>query len=575
MKVHTRSKFLSLRVKIVISFLLIILFSSSIIGSYSYFNAKSNIEKAVGDSALSIIESIVNIIDGDKFDNLKTKEDMQSQYYTELQARLSTVKQETGLKYLYTMRKTEDGRYIYVVDGTSMQDEGFSSLGDEEKDIDTILKEAFDGKTGYGFNSDDWGDFISAFIPLKDKSGNIVGILGADFDASKVLNQLSKFRTNIIIIIASVIILALLIGIFLSYFLVRSLNKLRAQAELLKEGDLTVRLNRVSADEVGALTQVFIDMVKNILSIIKDIKINTKNVATEIEELHNSISNTSRATEEIAQVINEIATGTVDQANSVSEVSSSMDKVFIQARKSAEQADLIIGISSHAADMATQAKDIFKASIEKVINVNETVENTAEIILKLGEKSKEISSISDTISQITKQTKLLSLNAAIEAARAGEHGKGFAVVADQVKILSEQSSGASKHINEIANGMQDEINIAINVIQSGVLQANEGVSTVTMVDTFLEGLQDSSKDSNARVKHIMDSIALIEEASRKAVDKVNELADISRSFSAGSQQAAAATEEQNAVIHQIMENIKNVKDMTSYLNNVTNKFRVE
>jgi methyl-accepting chemotaxis protein len=566
---------MSLKYKITGSFLILILFSSMAIGFYSYYSAKSNIERVVGNTALSIIESIVNTIDDEKFDKLQTNEDMESEYYKELQTHLSDLRNATGLKYLYTMRKTDNGKCIYVVDGTTMDDENFSSLGDEEEDVTDVMEGSFKGVTGYEFSSDDWGNSISAYIPIKDKSGKVVGMLGADFDASNMVSQLNKFKTNIIIIIIAVILIGIFIGQIMSIILVSSLNKLKKQAELIKEGDLTVKFDNPGNDEIGILTHAFKDMVDNLLVITNKIKNNTKDVVYEIDDLYKSFSETSKATEEINKVITEIAAGAVKQTHSAEVVSKSMSEVFQQVKKSVDYAYLVSDSSNQAVANTTQVMEILKTSIEKVTTVNTTVEQTAVIIKELGSKSKEISSFSDTISQIAKQTNLLSLNAAIEAARAGEQGKGFAVVANEVKVLAEQSNDASSQISHIASSMQAEIDNAIKTIQSGVVQASEGVNAVTKVDTYLLELKESSNEANIRVKEIIKAINLIEESCKYAVSKVSEFADISRNFSAGSQQAAASTEEETAIIAQIKENIESIKHTTYYLNDVVNKFKID
>ena len=86
----------------------------------------------------------------------------------------------------------------------------------------------------------------------------------------------------------------------------------------------------------------------------------------------------------------------------------------------------------------------------------QTVSRSAQVVTKLGENSKEIGQIVETISGIAGQTNLLALNAAIEAARAGEQGKGFAVVAEEVRKLAEQSKAAAERIANLIEGIQKE-----------------------------------------------------------------------------------------------------------------------
>lgn len=565
----------SLRSKLTGSFLALILFSSMVIGYDAYSNAKSNIESAVGDTGLSIVQSIVDTIDRTAFERLQRPSDMGSDYYLALQASLSGIREATGLEYLYTMRLTEGGQYIYVVDGSPMDDEDFSALGDPEEAMSDVMLACFQGHAGYELGSDDWGSFISAYMPIEDASGRIIGILGADFNAEKMVRQLDQFKIHLIMIILGVILIGYLIGEGLSMVLVRSLMRLKTKAELVRNGDLTVEFEKTGTDEIGVLTQTFKNMVGSLLAVTHEIKKNTRNVVLEINGLYQCFREAHQAAEEINHVITGIADGAAEQTSRMDQVSRSMEAVFDQVKKSADHANLVSDSSNKASENAVQAMEIFKTSIEKVITVNRTVEQTSLIIHELGEKSKEISSFSDKISKITRQTNLLSLNAAIEAARAGEHGKGFAVVADEVKALAGQSDEASKQISEIATSMQTEIEHAIKAIQDGAVQANEGVTAVTEVNQYLAALQISSTDGSKRARVILDAIQLIEDACRGVVSEVHELDDLSKNFSVGSKQAASSIEEQAAILQQINGNIDNIKKTTYCLNDVVNQFKIE
>lgn len=388
-------------------------------------------------------------------------------------------------------------------------------------------------------------------------------------------SELNNLKVNISIIIIAVILIGIVMGEVFSIILVRSLNNLKKQATLIKDGDLTVKFDKVSNDEIGILSQAFKDMVNNLSIVTSEIKNNTQNVVSEINDLHRSFNETSKARDEITEVITKIAEDASNHEDSVNEVSNSMNQIFEQVKNSVTLANLVSNSSNEAANNTNQAMNVFEASIEKVITVNTTVEHTAAIIEELQNKSQEIKSFSEIISDIAKQTNLLSLNAAIESAKAGEQGKGFSVVANEIKILAEQSNEASSQIIDISSNMQNEINTAMKAIQNGVIEANDGVNSVTNVNTYLMQSQKSSSEAYTKIKNIIDAINLIENACNNAVNKTHELSEISRNFSTGSQRAAASTEEQSAIMHQINENVQNIKQTTYKLNDVVNKFKIE
>ncbi|MGE4284164.1 MAG: methyl-accepting chemotaxis protein [Clostridia bacterium] len=569
---------LTLGWKIMGTCVLLILCSSLILGYLSLNRARTAIEDSVSSTALAITKSMVNMIDTEKFSTLQSEEDMEEKYYIELRTSLNDIREATGLKYLYTMIKTADNKYIYVVDGTPMDDAEASLLGDEEKseDLSNIMKASFEGQEGYELNwTEAWGNLVSAYVPIKNQSGKMIGIVGADFDANDIVNELNNLKVSIAILVILIIIIGILISGILSILLVRSVKKLKAQVELVKQGDLTVVIEDNSSDEIGMLSQAFRGMVSSLTTITKDIRQKTKNIFSDITFLNESFHETSKATEEITQVINEIASGSLEQVQGVEDVSQSMNQVFEQVTKAVEYANSVYSSSNKSVSNTEYVIKTFKTSMQKVNTVNDMVEDTSTIIQHVSEKSREIASFSDTISQIASQTNLLALNAAIEAARAGENGKGFAVVADEVRTLAEQSNLASKQIDDIIKNMQSEISKAIQTIQGGLVQARDGVNAVNEVNNHLNELKQSSADAYSRVEEIINAIRGIENDCRSALSKIHEMADVSRSFSAGSQQAAASTEEQSAIIQQIEEYLRSIRQDTQALNTAVDKFKIE
>jgi methyl-accepting chemotaxis protein len=567
--------FHSLMFRILLLCVGLVLVSILTIQYFAYKAAETSVEDTIGKMAMNITGSVVNTIDPDQFEQLVASQDMNNEYYSKLKDELNTIRKSTGLKFLYTMSKTEKGDYIYVADGTEAGAAGESVLGDVEEDMSSIMIDCFDGKETYEFyESEEWGDLISGYVPIKNSSGKVVGMLGADFDASTMVEKLGDANNNIFVAGVCVLIGSILLALLVSSLMIKSLKNMQDKVRIIKSGDLTIQVGTKSQDEIGKLSRAFQLMVENMSTLIHNIRDNSENVLKEVESLNNSIDATNKSTEEITKIVGEIASGAAAQVDNIDEVEDSMKRVFAEVGNITDNIESVNMDSDHCMKDMQDAALKLDSTVDQINLVNNTVDSTANVMKKLEEKFKEVLAFSEIVTSISKQTNLLALNASIEAASAGEHGRGFAIVATEIKNLAKQSSDASKKINELILAVQEEINLSSEAIQSGVVQARDGVTVMSEVKIYLDKLYDSNQKINTRIKDVAAAIVHIEEDGRNVLDKTVALSTLSKELNAGTQQTSAETQEQYAIMEGIKNDLLNVKNMMEVLGSAVNQFKI-
>jgi methyl-accepting chemotaxis protein len=135
-----------------------------------------------------------------------------------------------------------------------------------------------------------------------------------------------------------------------------------------------------------------------------------------------------------------------------------------------------------------------------------SVTESARVVCALGERSRAISGIVQTIREIADQTNLLALNAAIEAARAGDQGRGFAVVADEVRKLAERTSQATGEISQMITAIQGETQTAIASIEAGSGQARRGAELARQAAESLERINSGARETMEKVEAIAAAV---------------------------------------------------------------------
>ena len=360
----------------------------------------------------------------------------------------------------------------------------------------------------------DGTDVFTTFSPLSNLYGTD-WYIGVVLEEDKVMADVKAFGW---IALISTIIAALLCSAVLYYVVAKLLQPLKALRESLQEinsgeGDLVKRLDILSNDEFGKVSEDFNQFLSYLQNLIKEVKTTSSQVRLNTDKTEES---SSKAAQELSLQLTEL-----DQlATAMSEMSATAHDVAGNAQSAAQKA-------SEADSVAKSGVEIVDKTSSSIAHLTNQMGSVVTTINELVNYSNNIESILTVITDIADQTNLLALNAAIEAARAGEQGRGFAVVADEVRTLASKTQESTEQIK----GMISQLQVGVKNAEKVILESRENADQTQQV-----ALQASTS-----LNEIRDSI--------EAINGMNV-------------QIATAAEEQSMTTKEINQNTQNIRDIS-------------
>lgn len=363
--------------------------------------------------------------------------------------------------------------------------------------------------------------------------------------------------------IGTLLIIGVTVSIFLGLVISRAITKpvdeAVAFAEKMSNGDFSQNLYTERKDELGlfiiALNQManqLKDTIQNVVSGINTLSDSSTELATISEQLTSEAENTSDKSDAVAQAAEEMTTNLHTVAAAMEQSSTNASMV---AAATEEMSSTIAEIAANA----DKARIISNDAVHQAANASEAMET-------LGKAAKDISHVTETITEISEQTNLLALNATIEAARAGEAGKGFAVVANEIKELARQTAEATMDIKEKIDDVQ-------NTTDATITQIDSVGKVITDINEIVNGMATAVEQQSSATQEITSNISQASDGINEVNENVSQSSAVSSSISveiSGVNQSSDQLLSSSTTVHQSSINLS---DLAEQLNRAVANFK--
>jgi methyl-accepting chemotaxis protein len=567
----------SFRSKIAVSFILLVLLVSLIFGVISVRNMKLEVESLAAkklDADVSLINYMFEFQYSGywRIDKSAGGEGVLYKGYYNMY---------NNLHLIDTISSLTDGAMVSIYQSDSIiatnitDNEGkriVGSLLEDQGILGRVLEEG-ESYSGNSYIGDE--EYLCYYHPLKSSEDQVVGMLFVGMPTKDYTQSINRFLVNLCLWGLGGVAAAILIAYLISGSIVGPVKHIIGAVDAASSGDLTVRAEINSSDELGKLGRDFNGMLDALRAFMQGVQDAVMKVSGYSEALATASQETSASSQQMATSVQEMAQKTSLQFERTVRGKELTGDISVKIKEAADQMEAILENSQRIKGSTDKGISIVEQLQQRNEDSNRANGEIKEVFVSLEDSTRSIDGIIGDIDEIAAQTNLLALNAAIEAARAGEAGRGFAVVAEEVRKLADDSLKATSEVKAIVSNIRVNMKSAQDAVNTGQEVAGQQNSAVSETIEFFKNIASDVDSVVRNIREISDNSRNINVSKEDLVSQINEVSALADELASSAGQIASVTQQQAASSQQLAETSGQMEGLVMELERALSKYKLK